>query len=131
MTMTSHVAISRGQALVALLVFVIVAVTIASAAVIVIILNSQTSSRAYQGIMALDVAESGAEDALLHLIRDPSYATSSTLTVGSGTATVVTSGTTQKTIVSKGQVGNFIRTVQVTASFPNNLLSVQTWQEIP
>ena len=63
----------KGQALITLLVFTIVAITITSAAVIIIFTNSIGTSKLEQGTNAYYVAESGAENALLRLLRDPNY----------------------------------------------------------
>jgi len=57
----------RGQTLVLLLVFMAMAITITTAAVMVTVVNSQMGSKWEQGEAALAVAESGAENALIRL----------------------------------------------------------------
>ena len=120
-----------GQSLVLLLVFFAVAMTVTAAAVAVIVSNTQSSSSQELGLLAYQVAESGAEDALIHLIRNPNFTSGGyTLTVGPGQATITVSGTTTKTITSTGVQGSYQRLVQITASNASGLISVTTWNEI-
>jgi hypothetical protein len=119
-----------GQTLVALLAFMATAMIITTGATAVVISNTQSASKYSQGEEALQVAESGADNALMHLVRNPSY-TGETLTVGSGSATITVSGSSPYTITSIGQVGEFVRTVQVTATRTNNILTVTAWSEVP
>ena len=119
----------QGQTLVILLVFITLAITVTTAAVVLIINNSQASARFEQGVVAHNIAESGAENALLQILRNPSYA-GETLTIGDGTATITVTGTSPKTVVSVGRLGNFSRQVQVTTDYMNGVMTVLTWQEI-
>jgi hypothetical protein len=122
----------RGQALIILLFFVLVSIMVTSSAVILAFVNSQSAAKVQTGSGALNVAESGAEEAVLRLLRDPINYNSETLSVNGGTAqiTVSTAGST-KTIVSTGTVNNFIRKIQVVADYTNNKLTVTSWKEIP
>ena len=86
-----------GQTLVLLLVFVAITITITSAAVAMMIINSQSGSRFELREITYTVAESGAENALLRLLRDPDY-TGETLTIEDGTATITVTGSSVKTI---------------------------------
>ena len=119
------------QSLVVLLVFVATATIITAGATTVVLINSQTSSKFTQGQEALTIAEAGADNAILRILRDPAnnYA-GETLTIGDGTATINVSGTTTKTILSTGQVGNFMRKVQVVGSFSNNTFTITSWSQI-
>ncbi len=118
----------KGQALALLLIYVLVAVIITSAAVVIATINSRGADKIYQGATAYDVAESGGETAMLKLLRDRSY-TGETLTVNGGTATITITGSTVKTITSKGTLGNFTRTIQATVDTSNNVLTVTSWKE--
>lgn len=118
----------KGQTLVTLLVFMVIGITITTAAVMMTIVNTQNATKFQEGLIAYQVAESGAENAIIRLLRDPSY-TGETLTVGAGTATITVSGTTTKTITSSGVNGNYLRKVQVVASYVNNVLTITSWQE--
>lgn len=116
--------------LVALLSFMAVAITLTTAVTVVTLANSLTVSKYSLGQDALNIAEAGADNALLRLTRDPTY-TGETLTVGTGTATITVSGTSPKTITSVGQSGTFRRTIVVTATQTSNVLAVTSWVETP
>lgn len=118
-----------GQAVVTLLIFMVIGITITSAGVVLII-NSSTATSAFQeSLIARQMAESGAENAMIRLLRNPSY-TGETMTIDNGTATITVSGSNPKTILSVGKNRNYVRKIQVTASDVNNILTVTSWQEI-
>lgn len=118
-----------GQAMVTLLFFMIIAITITSAAVTVLLVNSLSGAKLQQGVLVRDIAEAGVENALLSLIRNPSY-TGETLTVGGGNAEITVTGVDPKLITSKGRSGDFLRTIQVQAQYNDNILTVLSWREV-
>lgn len=118
-----------GQALVILLFYMIIAITLTTTAVAVVVSNSLSVTRSEQGAHALELADAGAENAIVRLLRSTSYA-GEVLTIGQGSATVTVSGTTTKTIRSVGSVSGFSRTVEVVATLTNGILTVSSWQEI-
>ena len=120
----------KGQTLVTLLVFMVTAIIIITAAVAVIIVNSKATSKFYQGIVSYDLAEIGIENAILKLIRDPNY-TGETLALEGETVETQVSGTEAGpyTIISTGTNGNFKRTIQATASYNDNILTISSWEE--
>lgn len=120
---------NKGQTLVILLLYMVVAIMITSASIMMILINSRAADSLSQGATALDVAESGAETAMIKLLRDPAYA-GETLTVSGGQAIITISGTNPKVVRSKGVLNNFTRTIQVTADTSNNTLTVTSWKEI-
>lgn len=119
----------HGQALVTLLFFIIIGISITTAAAIVILTSSDTASSFELGTNAYYIAESGVENALLQLERNPSY-TGEVLPVGSGTATVTVATGSSMIITSVGNLGNYLRKIQVQAVYNNNILSVTSWKEI-
>lgn len=119
----------RGQTLVVLLVFVAIAMTVVVAAVSTVINSTQGSSQVEIGQQAYLLAESGAEEAMLQLLRDPNF-TSETLTTVDGRTTILVTGTSQKTIVSTATVGTTVRKIQVVAGYANGILTVISWKEI-
>lgn len=121
--------LKRGQAMVLLIVIMVAGVIITSAAVMYVITNSRAASNLQIGEEAYGIAESGAENAILRLVRNPNYA-GETLTVGAGTATITVSGAGTKTIVTEGVSGNFRRKIQVTGTYVNNIFTASTWAEI-
>src|SRR3989338_5759201 len=118
-----------GQALITLLFFVLISLTITTGAIIIIIANSLSVSKFQEGTLVYYAAESGVENALLRLLRDPNY-TGETLTIGSETAVITVSGNNPKTVVSVGQNGNFKRTVQVQMNYSNGYYTFSNWKEI-
>lgn len=118
----------KGQALVILLFFMAMALTVTSIAIVANIVNSQTTTRVNVGVTTEQAAQSGAENALLRLLRNPNY-TGETLTIGSGTVTVNVTGTTTKTITSNAVDGTFTRQIVVSATIANGVLHIVSWQE--
>ena len=119
----------KGQALITLLFFVLISLTITTGAIIIIIANSISVSKFQEGTLAYYTAESGVENALLRLLRDPNY-TGETLTVGVGTAVITVTGTNPKTVVVVGIKGNFKRTVQAEMNYNNGYYTFSNWKEI-
>jgi type II secretory pathway component PulK len=118
-----------GQALVSLLFVVLVAIMITSTAAVIVSVNAISTNKLELGNYAYSVAESGIENALVRLLRDPDYP-GEVLTLGSDTASVtVTGGATNKVIRSIGTTNNFQRTIEVTATYNNSELIVTSWRE--
>lgn len=119
----------KGQTLVTLLVFSVVALTVATTAVTIMINVSQATNRVEGHVNATQTAESGMENALLRLLRDPSY-TGETLPVGSGSVVITVTGSNPKTVTAVGTVNSHIKTIQSTVTYTNGIMSVTSWQEI-
>lgn len=119
----------KGQALVLLLVFMAITIVVVTAVTTLTINNSVAALKFNQGDVALSIAESGAENGILRVLRDPDYL-GEVLQVGSGSAKISVSGGTMPTIVSVGTVGNFRRVIEVKGSFVNNVLTISSWREL-
>ncbi len=119
----------KGQTLVILLTYMVIAVIVTTASIALVINSSKGTDKVYQGANSLDIAESGAETAMIKLLRDSTY-TGETLTVGNGQAVITVTGTNPKTILSKGTLNNFTRTIQVIVNTSNNTLTATSWKEI-
>lgn len=119
----------KGQALVTLLVFMMMATVIISGAVAATIINTQSTGKLAGGEEALKVAEAGADNAVLRLVRDPNYS-GEVLTVGGGTATITVTGQATKTVLVEGASGDFRRKVQVLVNYSGNTMNVSSWNEI-
>lgn len=131
----SHFSFQRGQALITLMVFMIIGLTITSASIVMILVNSNSGTRQQQGELAYQVAQSGAENAVLRVLRTPPpQYTGETLSIGSGQAVITVSGSGTSAdpyvILSRGQVGNFVRQVEVRAEYQNNLFQIVSEQEV-
>jgi hypothetical protein len=124
----------RGQALITLLFFMIIGLTVTSAAVVLMYVNAVSGSKQQDGETAYQAALSGAENAKLRVLRNPSYTGESNLQIGSGSATIVVSGTGTSPdpyiITSTGTKGNFVRKVQVQATYVNNFFSILSEKEM-
>lgn len=122
---------SKGAALITLLFFTIIAMTITGAAVVILLVNSLSGFKFQQGTVAYEIAQSGVEEALIRFLRDPSYVgTTQPLTIGGGTVTIERSGTGPYIFLSTGKIGNFVRKIQVTVQYQNSVVTVLDKQEI-
>lgn len=119
----------KGQTLTALLVFMVIAITIAVAGATLMSINLANIQRIEQGTTTFQAAESGAENALIRLLRDPNYP-GETLTVGTATVTITVTGNPNKTILSRAEDGNFVRKIQINTTYVNSILSISSWKEV-
>ena len=125
---------NAGQTLVTLLVFVVIATSITAAATAIMINTSQAASQVEKSFITTGVAESGIENALLRLLRDPNYTGTGyngepALTIGDATATVTVTGTNPKTITSVGLEGTHTKTIEVSVTYNNNIMTITDWHE--
>ncbi len=118
-----------GQTLVVLLMFVTVAMMVSLAAAALSAYTITSTSKTEISSVAKDIAESGMEEALLRLLRDPYY-TGETLQFPDGQATITVSGSTTKTVTSVGRSGDFIWTVRVSAGYTNGILGITSWNDV-
>jgi len=121
---------NTGQALVVLLVFMVVSIMITTMAVALVIINATAASHVEQGDMAGELARSGAEQALLHLVRDPTYTGTETFSLGGGTITATVSAGNPIIITSRGVQGQFARVTSVSAVFTDTVLTVVSRREV-
>jgi type II secretory pathway component PulK len=121
---------TSGQALITILFFVVIAVSLTSAAVVIFVVNSKSTTRFEQSTRAYYIAESGIENALIRLLRDPGYS-GETLPVAEGTSvSQITNSGGIYTIRSDGTVGTFKRSIQVSVQFTNGIMAISAWKEI-
>lgn len=120
---------NKGQALITLLVFSIIAITIIGGAVTLIVINTQAGSIHSQSEITSDSAEAGIENAILKLLRDKDYI-GETINLNDATVTITVSGDTNKTIISESEYNNLKRTIQVTGSYADNEFIIESWSEI-
>jgi Tfp pilus assembly major pilin PilA len=119
----------KGQTLVVLLVLVMVAIAIAGAATIIIATNSLSATTVFQGIATRQMAEAGAEKALLQLLRNPTYQ-GETFSLDTGSVTSTVSGTTTLTIDSTAINGVYVKAVELKATYSNNVLTPVSWKDL-
>jgi hypothetical protein len=124
----------NGQALITLLFFTIIGLTVTSAAIVMMLVNSNAGAKLQEGEVAYQVAQSGAENGMLRLLRNPGYLGENDVPIGSGSAKILVSGNGSTdnpfVITSTGTVGSFVRKVEIKATYVNNLLQVTSQKEI-
>lgn len=108
----------------------ILAIIMTTMAVALVSINATAASQVEQGDMAWKLAESGADNALLRLMRNPAYSGTETFTLDSGKVTATVSGTNPIIIMSEGKQGEFVRKASVSASFVNTVLTIYSWREV-
>lgn len=118
---------SSGQALVTLLFFMIMGITITTAAVIVVITNAAAATINQQGSDAYYIAESGIDEGLLHLLRNPSYAGQETFIVGDGSVSVQIAN---YVITATGSAANSQKTIQIQTVYNNNTITITSRKEL-
>lgn len=119
----------KGQSMVLLMFIVVTLVAISSAAIMMSIVNSGSVTAFENGLETSEYADSGAENALLRLIRDPFY-TGESYSINGGDIQITVTGQNQKTIQVEASVGQSTKIVEVLADYTDNILSVTSWREI-
>ena len=121
----------KGQTLVALLFFVMVGMIITVAATIILSTNSLAAQKLSQGEVVRQMAETGAENALLRLLRDKTYPGETLLDIGgvAGDSIEIKVDSTNGIITSTARSGNFKREIEVTYT-SNDILKLISWKEI-
>ena len=131
-----------GQALITLIFFVVIATVVISAAVTVLFINNLSATTSEQGTLAYYIAESGAEDGYLRILRNPCYTTPTTtptpapLVVGSGTVSLSITNTgcasfpVNITITSIGTLNNISKKIVISAVYnTTGSISITTWKD--
>ncbi len=127
--MMQNQAKNSGMALVTVIVFSGLAMVVITAGVSLSILTSQANLGFLQGQKALYVAEAGAEEALIRLLRNPAF-TEETLPIDGGTAIInVSDSAGIKVITVEGQVAWAKRRIVVEVDDSSGMMVVNSWQE--
>lgn len=105
------------------------ALAVTIAAIFILATNSSSTTDLQNGTDVKEIAESGAENALLKLERDTSY-TGETYTEGNATVTTVVTGSNIKIATTSAVGNNSTKKVEVTVDYSNNILTVLSWKEI-
>lgn len=117
---------NSGQALIVFLFFVLMGITITSAAVMMLLNTMINTSVNERSLLARAYAESGVENALIRYVRNPDYS-GEVLTIGQGSVDVTISG---GIIVAVAKIGDVTRTIQATTVYNNDEIVVTSWKEI-
>ncbi|MCA9370034.1 MAG: hypothetical protein H6774_00310 [Pseudomonadales bacterium] len=119
----------RGSALVMLLVITSVCMIVIVTTLSMMLITTENSYRISRQREAQMVAESGIENALVTLLRNPEY-TGEILTIDSGTATItVIEDGGVATITSVGVVDTLQSRIVVEADTSSGAVQVISWQE--
>ena len=125
----SKIILKSGQALTSLLIIMFVGLVIIATSSALINTSLSSTASLLEANDALVVTESGAEDALLKILRNPSY-TGGTLPFDIGQASISVSSTNPFTFVSKGTVGQHQRSIQVIINNNNGIMTLSSWREL-
>ena len=127
---------NKGQALVSLLFITAIAFTIIAASAIFIFQNIQGATVEEQGVGSYYMAEAGANEALLRILRDPNYTgTPQGQPLAIQTASATGSAQIQYSsisgmITSIGTYNNSVRKIQVQTVYNNGVLNISSWKEV-
>ncbi len=119
----------KGQALITLLFFMIIGGVVTASAIAVVLVNSLSASKMELSDNAYAIAESGAENAILRILRDPSYS-GETLQIGDGAAEVHVASSSGSifTITSLGSMSGFSRKIKIDLVYTNTM-QINSWKE--
>ena len=117
--------------MITMLYIMVVGILVTTGAAFALISNTQAATTYEAGTLAQTVAESGLENALLRLIRDPSYAGETFVIVSGQSATVTVSTASGIVVTSSGSVGNAVRQVQAEIHYNDGILTIDSWKELP
>jgi hypothetical protein len=131
--MKQKIASDSGQALIILLVAAAVSLSVFTAATLASIGQGKSSGRNELGRKVYYAAETGAEYALIKLMRDPSACTGAeNLTIGSASVAIsysLVSGNC--TITSKATQSSIVKTISVQAAYnPSLIFNYSDWLEV-
>ncbi|MEI8232702.1 MAG: hypothetical protein WCG44_03065 [bacterium] len=119
-----------GQVAIMLVLIVVVLTTITTAVVAIGVSSTRDTTSLSIGEEALMISQSGAENAILRLLRNPSYVGEANLPIGAGSATIEVTGTGPLTVVSTGTILGMVRRTQVIVEIIAGKLTVTSWREI-
>lgn len=121
----------KGQALISILLIMSLAVLVVSSALVSTSL-SKTAGISTESDRVLYSAETGVEEALIKLLRDPNYQTDSFTFDGVlVNIRIENPNPNQVTITSEALADNLKRTVEVLATFEDNILTITNWKQVP
>lgn len=122
-----------GMALVTVIIFAVLAMLVIIAGLTLATLTAQSKLAQNLGQQALFLAESGAEEALLRLLRNPDWDSDNAqvLTVGAGTVRIdLAKDGEQLVIWSTGETALAVRRLEVRVSYDNGIMQVDSWREV-
>lgn len=129
-TTTGSLGNESGQVILTIVVFMVVMILVTTAATLTTVVNTRNASIYEMGTRAYAIAESGAENALIILLRNPNY-TGETLSLDGGEVVVTVNGSgSTRTVTSTSSLNAFSRTVRVQLTYTNSVMTVTSWREV-
>lgn len=121
----------KGQTLASLIIVVAISIIIISSILGMVISNNLATAGIQQAALVRNAAESGMENALLRLLRDPTYAGETLPALINGYTTVVTvSGSdTERTIESVASSLAYRRKITVRITYNENVMVINSWND--
>lgn len=120
-----------GQAVITILFTVVIGMLVTTGAILTLVTTYGSQSNRELAALAYSAAETGIENGILRLLRDPSY-TGETMTLDLDRSAVVTvTQTPDFVIFSVGSSGSLSRKIQVQAHMTNTVFTIDSWKEIP
>jgi len=126
---TSITKTQTGQALVLVLVVAAIVLTVSTVAIGVAISSSYSTLRQQNDLLTFAVAESGAEESLIRLLRNPNYS-GGNLLVSGGNATITVGGGQSLIVNSTGEQNNHQKKIQLEFNRAQTVITVSKWGEI-
>jgi hypothetical protein len=120
--------LQKGQALIMLLFFIMMGITITTAAIYIIAGNSLSATNVNEGEIARQMAETGAENALLQVLRG-NYANENLSLPDGDVAVTITKIDGTAYIDSVATSGNYTKKVRVTV-IKDGMMDVTSWKEV-
>ena len=126
----------KGQALITMIFIASIGITIILAAAILIFQNIKGTSLVEQGTVSYYAAESGAQEGILRLIRDPSYTgtpQNQPLAIyidGNPVTVTIQASAVSGIVTSSATFNNTVRKIQVQTVYNNYVRTVISWKEI-
>lgn len=124
---------SQGQALIIVIFGIALAISVISGSVITAVTLGKNARLTLDSQQATYAAETGLENALLKLIRNPNACNGSdSLTIGNSAVTInYTSSLPNCTISASATLGTVLKKIEVIATETNGKLTYCCWKEVP
>lgn len=121
--------LKQGQVgiLLALIIFLLISIT--TTAVAVALSSSQSLTATELSEQALISAQTGLDNAVLRLLRDPSYTGESDLSIAQSSVTITVSAATPQLITSSAVLAGVVRRVRVNATSVSGQLTISDYEE--
>lgn len=119
-----------GQVLTSVIVFMAFGLSVIALSAVLTIINIQNTAKNTQSAQALTYAESGAEEGVLRLLRDPGFAGGTLVIDGISVPISVSGDAVNKTVTSTASFNGFTKKIQATVSLANEKLVLLSWKQV-